>query len=865
MLSSIVTVLLLVASLVLLPTPVDATAGGYVDVNGFRYQLANSAVDVDGFDFAGDDCAAFPCTFFPVPATCTATFTASSADITTVATSKSWGAPFLASSSGIYSAVSWLPNPPAVVILDLSSPGYVALSDYGYQARILLRCQIPCPPGAILVGNSCSNCSVGKYPSNGACVACTNALANAYYTSFGTSNNCLWACSSGRYLRGMYAPTLLIGDISTPSAVRQVSPAGYVSTVYQPSSASDPTYNFKFMAISNDKMHLFLGTTSINRVNISSGAYTQLVGSAVIGSSDGIGTAATFNAISSVFAFNNDTSLLVSDSSNCNLRLVTTSSLTVTTLAGLAGNCGFRDAVGTASQFRAITDAVYDETSGTVYVADSTNYRVRMVLSNQTVITIAGNGAIANADGVGTMATITPVYLALGGGTALYVKTAYTIRRIDLITFAVTTPMSTPSSGPMQMALGGGGLFMYFANYYSVSSLFFPTAYITFIAGSYGVSDGLGVNGRFRNPQFVAVVNETVVPNAICMACTSCSVGFYGQCTANTSDCVQCQPDQFSNAGATTCSYCPAGKYASNGACQNCAVGTFSSTGATECGSCAAGTYLPTPTGTCVNCSAGTYSLYGSTTCGRCANLPSNATYSGLGGNNVTNCSYVCNSGFSYIEGSGGCSRCEAGNWSAVGSTSCYQCLNLPPNATYSGVGSNATNCPIACDIGFYQSPRNASLCLPCAAGTRMVGGKCVPCPAGGYSDAGASTCTPCLNGNYALANSTACTSCPNQTPFTTFIGRGTSSACTFICRAGSYVFNRTTCATCSAGTYTPTPGFTACRSCTGGTWSEPGSSVCTACSSLDITATYNDTMACTDYPLVCHAGWVVATIVCVP
>ena len=415
----VTTAILLIAALV----PAESSVGGYVDVNGFRYQLANDAVDVDMFDFAGDDCPALPCVSFPVPATCTATFTISAADITSVANSKSWGAPFIASTSGIYSAVSWLPNPPAVSILDLSVPGYVALSDYGYQARILLRCQIPCPPGSILIGNSCTNCTVGKYPLNNVCVVCTNALANAYYTSFGTNNNCLWACSSGRYLRSVYYPLLLVGDISPPSAVRQISPAGYVSTIYQPSSASDPTYNFKFMSVSNDKQSMYLGTTSINSVNISSGVYTRLVGSTVIGSSDGTGTAATFNTISSVFAFGGDASLLVGDSVNCNLRLVTMSSLSVTTLAGLSGNCGYRDAVGTAAQFRAITDAVYDETSSVAYVADSTNYRVRMVFSNQTVVTIAGNGAMTNADGVGTAASIAPLYMALaGGGTSLYVK-----------------------------------------------------------------------------------------------------------------------------------------------------------------------------------------------------------------------------------------------------------------------------------------------------------------------------------------------------------------------------------------------------------------------------------------------------------
>ena len=909
MLPCISTTVFVIATFLLLPSPAYAVVGGYVDVNGYRYKLANTAVDVDVFDYAGDDCAALPCASFPIPATCNATFT--TPDITTVVTSKNWGAPFVASSSGIYSAVSWLSNPSTASILDLSVPGYVALSDYGYQARILLRCSIPCPAGAILVGNACANCSIGTFPSAGRCVSCTNALANAVYTSFGTANNCPWNCSSNRYLRDTYAPTLLVADIGSPSAVRMVSSTGYVSTIYMPTNPSDPTYNFRFMAISTDKLSLYLGTSSISRVNIATGSFTPLVGSSALGSTDGTGAGSTFYSISAVAPWRNDASLVVSDQLNCNLRLVTMSSLSVSTLAGLAGNCGYRDAVGTFALFRAISDVAVDSVNDIAYVADTTNYRIRAVyLNNQTVTTIAGNGVASNVDGVGALATINPNFLALSGTDSLYVKTAYSIRRIDLVSFVVTTVVPSTDNGPLQLAMSSiNSQFIYFSVYYKIRSLFVPTALtVDITSGLYGFTDGLGANGRFRYPLFMAVFNETVVPNSICMTCTSCSVGSYGQCTANASNCITCPPDQFSFAGASTCSYCPAGKYASSGVCLGCTAGTFSSAGSTGCascgignfsvalasvcapcpagkyavagtcfacgngtfsnagstvcGNCSAGQYLPIPTGVCVSCASGTYSLDGSTACLRCTNLPSNATYSGSGGTNSTNCDYICNSGFSYV--SGMCSICAPGNWTVAGISQCAPCYNLPSNATYSGVGSNATNCPIACDPGFYVAPRNSSLCLPCAAGTRMVNGVCVPCPSGGYSAAGAATCLPCMNGNYALGNATACTSCPNQSPFTAFMGRGTNAACSFICTAGSYIFNRTTCTACDSGTYTGAAGMTACSACTGSSWSGVGASVCTACSYLNITATYNGTI-CADYPTVCRAGFSVATIQCVP
>jgi hypothetical protein len=84
------------------------------------------------------------------------------------------------------------------------------------------------------------------------------------------------------------------------------------------------------------------------------------------------------------------------------------------------------------------------------------------------------------------------------------------------------------------------------------------------------------------------------------------------------------------------------------------------------------------------------------------------------------------------------------------------------------------------------------------------------------------------------------------------------------VCNAGSYVFNRTLCVPCVAGTYASSQGRTVCNVCTGGTWSDAGASGCSPCSYLNITAAYNGTV-CTDYPAICKAGFAVTSVVCVP
>jgi hypothetical protein len=101
------------------------------------------------------------------------------------------------------------------------------------------------------------------------------------------------------------------------------------------------------------------------------------------------------------------------------------------------------------------------------------------------------------------------------------------------------------------------------------------------------------------------------------------------------------------------------------------------------------------------------------------------------------------------------------------------------------------------------------------------------------------------------------------QGPYTQFIGRGTAAVCPFVCAAGAYTVNRTSCAPCVNGTFTAVAGATVCTNCSG-TWSRLAATACTACSALQITAVGGG-VGMLDYPYLAKAGWGVTAVVCVP
>ena len=137
------------------------------------------------------------------------------------------------------------------------------------------------------------------------------------------------------------------------------------------------------------------------------------------GSSDGVGTAASFNRPKSL-AVDSAGHLFVSDSGNHIIRKIEIATATVSTWAGTASaNGGFANGTGTAAAFKQ-PGGIATDASGNVYVADSGNHVVRQITSDGAVTTLVGT---ANTSGLPTGNT--PGLLTAPQAVAVYGRNLY--------------------------------------------------------------------------------------------------------------------------------------------------------------------------------------------------------------------------------------------------------------------------------------------------------------------------------------------------------------------------------------------------------------------------------------------------------
>lgn len=169
------------------------------------------------------------------------------------------------------------------------------------------------------------------------------------------------------------------------------------------------------------------------------------------------GSSAGFNNISSAGSatFNcpiavttDGTNLYVADYLNNAIRQINIATTHVTTIAGsTAGLAGSADGTGNAASFNRPRDITIAGT--TLYVADSGNYTIRKIdLVTKAVTTLAGGvGAAGSVDAVGINARFNVLNGITTDGTSLYVTDSNnTIRRIVIASGAVTTLAGTPGT-----------------------------------------------------------------------------------------------------------------------------------------------------------------------------------------------------------------------------------------------------------------------------------------------------------------------------------------------------------------------------------------------------------------------------------
>ena len=205
---------------------------------------------------------------------------------------------------------------------------------------------------------------------------------------------------------------LYVADTNNHRIRRIVISTGVVTTLVGVGTATSvdgagrsATFNSPVgLTISKDNTLLFVTEANGNRIrqiHISSAVVTNVAGNGTSGSTDGVGTNATFGFPIGIAPdpFGN---LYVANPVSHRVRKINIASRVVTTFAG--SSLGTANGTGTNAQFNYPSGVTCDEV-GNVYVAEADTPRIRKITPDGVVTTFAGSGTATSVDGTGTNAT----------------------------------------------------------------------------------------------------------------------------------------------------------------------------------------------------------------------------------------------------------------------------------------------------------------------------------------------------------------------------------------------------------------------------------------------------------------------------
>jgi subtilisin-like proprotein convertase family protein len=245
--------------------------------------------------------------------------------------------------------------------------------------------------------------------------------------------------------------------------IRKITSAGVVTTLAGSGSYSYADGNgtaasfFAPMSVAVDAAgNVYVADSASQRIRkvTSAGVVTTLAGSGTAGYVDGTGTAASFNYPWGV-AVDTTGNVYVADSSNSRIRKISSSGV-VTTFAGSGTSA---DGTGTAASFNAPNGVAVD-LAGNVYVADSDNNRIRKITSGGVVTTLAGSGSASYADGTGTAASFyNPSGVAVDAVGNVYVGDSNNHRIRKITSAGVVTTLAGSGTGGYADGTGSAAKF----------------------------------------------------------------------------------------------------------------------------------------------------------------------------------------------------------------------------------------------------------------------------------------------------------------------------------------------------------------------------------------------------------------------
>ena len=229
--------------------------------------------------------------------------------------------------------------------------------------------------------------------------------------------------------------------------IRKVDGSGTVTTVAVANFLDHP---FGMSSDGSGNIYIADPTAQLVRKLDASNTLTTVAGTPGNCSFSGDGGPATAAALCGPFGVAADDSgtVYIADSNNNRVRMVDGSG-TITTVAG-NGDLGFSGDGGPATSAElGYLRGVAVDASGNLYIADSSNNRVRMVDGSGTITTVAGTGTegFSGDGGPATSAELDgPVGVALDGSGNLYISDeSHRVRKVE---GPDTVPPTTTISGP---------------------------------------------------------------------------------------------------------------------------------------------------------------------------------------------------------------------------------------------------------------------------------------------------------------------------------------------------------------------------------------------------------------------------------
>lgn len=245
--------------------------------------------------------------------------------------------------------------------------------------------------------------------------------------------------------------------------VRAVSAAGWTSTLagsgsgaHADGTGAAAAFNSPLGVAADAAGTLYVADTLNQRVRavaVASGLVSTLAGSGAAGGEDGEAAAATFDGPAALALGARGDVLYVADAGNHRLRTVAVPGGRVGTLAG-GGASGWADGAGTAASFSQPVGVATDA-AGYVYVADAGAHRIARISPGGMVTTLAGAGGSAGfADGAGSSARLRhPRAVAVSGdGSRVYVADTGNFR-IRLLSCPATAPPGLPAAASARSLL----------------------------------------------------------------------------------------------------------------------------------------------------------------------------------------------------------------------------------------------------------------------------------------------------------------------------------------------------------------------------------------------------------------------------